>query len=172
MDKRKVEKVTALLIVAVIVIFAAPAVYLDNARLGIHAGCGIVPRLVYPFLHVNIFHAILNGWAFLSLVFVYDITCRRLLLAYLLAVCVPIDALSLLSSSLAMPTVGLSGMVYVLFGSISFEVVRKRYYQMCMAFYLFIGFFLPCTNALLHLWCYLCGFIVALLNKPIKRRTL
>lgn len=172
MDKRKVEKVAALLIVAVIVILAAFAVNLDNARLGNRAGCGIAPRLVYPFLHVSVFHAVLNGWAFLSLIFVYDITYRRLLLAYLLAVCVPVDTLSLLSSSLAIPTVGLSGIIYVLFGSISFEVVRKRYYQMCMASYLFIGFFLPGTNALLHLWCYLCGFIVALLNKPIKRRTL
>ena len=89
MDKRKVEKVAALLIVAVIVILAAFAVNLDNARLGIRAGCGIAPRLVYPFLHVSVFHAVLNGWAFLSLIFVYDITYRRLLLAYLLAVCVP-----------------------------------------------------------------------------------
>ena len=50
MDKRKVEKVAALLIVAVIVILAAFAVNLDNARLGIRAGCGIAPRLVYPLI--------------------------------------------------------------------------------------------------------------------------
>lgn len=36
------------------------------------------------------------------------------------------------------------------------------------AFYVLLGFAMPQTNALIHLYCYLCGFIVALLNKPIK----
>lgn len=89
-----------------------------------------------------------------------------MLVAYLLAVTVPVDTLGGFLP-FDNPTVGLSGVVYVLFGSISFEVLRKRYYQCWMLFYIGIGFFMPNTNAWLHLYCYLCGFVVALLNKPI-----
>ena len=89
-----------------------------------------------------------------------------MLTAYLIAVTVPVN---MLGSFLPFdnPTVGLSGVVYVLFGSISFEVLRRVYFQCWMLFYIAIGFLMPNTNAWLHLYCYLCGFMAALLNKPI-----
>ena len=86
--------------------------------------------------------------------------------AYLIAVTIPVDTLAPFLP-FDNPTVGLSGVVYVLFGSISFDVLRKRYYQCWMLFYITVGFLIPNTNAWLHLYCYLCGLIVALLNKPI-----
>ena len=90
-------------------------------------------------------------------------------MAYVIAVTVPVDTLGSFIN-IASPTVGLSAVVFVLFGSISFEVVRKWYYQGWMLLYLVVGFLFPNTNAWLHLYCYLAGLLVALLNKPVKSR--
>lgn len=139
----------------------------DWSAVGIYAGCGVCGRTLYPFFHANLLHCTLNSWCLLSLVFIYDIKIWRLSVAYLIAVTIPIDTLANLLPTLTQPTVGLSGIVFVLFGSISFEVQRKRYYQMWMMFYLGVGFLFPNTNAWLHLYCYLGGLVVATLNKPI-----
>lgn len=165
MDAGKVEKITAVVIAlgsAVLSFFHIA----DWYSVGIYAHAPLAGRLLYPFFHSGVLHAALNAWCLLSLAFLYNVTWKRMIVAYFIAVTVPVDTLG---SFLPFdnPTVGLSGVVYVLFGSISFEVLRKRYYQCWMLFYIGIGFFMPNTNAWLHLYCYLCGFVVALLNKPI-----
>ena len=166
MDGRKTAKIAALAvgIAAVPLSFQHPV---DWNAVGIYAGCHWYGRLAYPFFHANILHCVLNLWCMLSVVFIYDIGIWRMILAYLFAVTAPVDALDALLS-FDNPTIGLSGVVYVLFGSISFEVLRKWYYQSWMLFYIAIGFLFPNTNAWLHLYCYLCGFVVALFNKPVE----
>lgn len=161
MDKKKTSKAAALVIAIVSLCMFLYDVE-DWSAVGIYEGCRLSGRLLYPFFHANLLHAALNAWCLLSVVFIYDISLWRLALAYIIAVSVPpccfVDT----------PTVGLSGLVYVLFGTISFEVGRKLHYQLWLLFYLAIGFLFPNTNAWLHLYCYLVGCVVALLNKPIK----
>lgn len=168
MGTRKVEKITAVvtaLFVTVLSLFHIA----DWYSVGICAHCPLQGRFLYPFFHANIFHAALNAWCLLVLVFTYDITFWRLLAAYAVAVSIPVDTLGMLLP-LEHPTVGLSGVVYVLFGSVSCEVARKSYYQAWMCFYICIGFLFPNTNAWLHLYCYVAGLVGALLNCPFKRR--
>lgn len=167
MGRRKMEKITALLIAVVVICLSLYNIE-DWHSVGIYADCELRGRAIYPFFHANILHALLNAWCLLSLVFIYDIKIGRLLLAYIIAVTIPITALSSIVGGMVSPTVGLSGIVFALFGTISFEVVRKWYYQAWMISYLAIGFLFPNTNAWLHLYCYLVGFLVSLLNKPIK----
>lgn len=167
MGRRKMEKITALLIAVVVICLSLYNIE-DWHSVGIYADCGLRGRVIYPFFHANILHALLNAWCLLSLVFIYDIKIGRLLLAYIIAVTIPITALSSIVGGMVSPTVGLSGVVFALFGTISFEVVRKWYYQAWMISYLAIGFLFPNTNAWLHLYCYLVGLLVSLLNKPIK----
>lgn len=166
MDARKVEKITALLISAMIVCLSFSGEW-DWQTVGIYAGSNMPGRLLYPFFHTNMFHALLNSWCLLSIIFIYDIGIGRLLSAYMIAVTVPVDTLGYFTT-MDSPTVGLSGLVFALFGSISFEVLRKQYYQLWMLFYLVAGFLFPGINAVLHLWCYVLGLIMALLNKPVK----
>ena len=161
MAKEKVAKIACLIVSAVIFCLALQGVQ-DWTEVGIYTGCDIAGRLRYPFYHVGILHALLNGWCLLSVVFIYDTSLWRLLLAYAIAVAVPPCCLS------EVATVGLSGVVFVLFGSISFEVGRKAYYQLWMIAYLVVGFLFPNTNAWVHLYGYLAGCVVALLNKPVK----
>lgn len=166
--RRKKEKVTSLLL-AVIVIALSLLKLSDLHEVGIYVGGSWVGRVLYPFFHSGIIHATLNAWCLISLVFIYNIRLQRLILAYIVAITFPIDTLSLVLPISKLPTIGLSGVVFFLFGSISFEVGRKLYYQAWMIFYLAVGFVFPYTNAWLHLYCYLSGFLFSLLNYPITR---
>lgn len=170
MDCRKNEKITALATVAVCIAVALYTWSNGLPDVGIRTGCAFAERLVYPFFHASLLHALINGWVLLAIVFRYDITLYRLLLAYAVAVSVPADTLAWIAPAMHIPTVGLSGIVFFLLGSISFQVQRKAYFQSWMVVYLIIGFCLPSINATLHLYSYCIGLIVALLNKPIYRK--
>ena len=169
MDTRKTEKVTAIVIALTVTALSFVHVS-DWTAVGICSSCPLSGRLLYPFFHAGFVHAVLNAWCLLSIIFIYDVSYWRMFFAYVVAVTMPVDTLGVFLP-LDNPTVGLSGVVYVLFGTISFEVARKRYFQCWMLFYIAVGFFFPNTNAWLHLYCYLFGFIAALLNKPINRKT-
>lgn len=161
MDKKKIGKVSALIVALLVLVLALQGTH-DWSVVGIYPGCRLSCRVLYPFYHAGLLHALLNAWCLLSITFIHDITLWRLSLAYVIATTIPSLCLS------HTPTVGLSGLVFVLFGSISFEVGRKLYYQSWMLLYLIVGFLLPGTNAWVHLYCYAAGVAVALLNKPIK----
>lgn len=164
MDARKNEKIAAIIISVVIITLAFFNIE-DWKQVGIYSGCDIYSRLVYPFFHVSILHALFNAWCLLSIVFIYDVSLLRMAAAYIIAVTIPTDIHWFLLF-FQYPTVGLSGILYILFGSISFDVARRAYYHAWMAFYISIGFCFPNTNGMIHLYCYLCGFIIAFLNKP------
>ena len=161
MDKKKAAKAMSLL-VSILVFCLSLQDMTDWYAVGIYTGCGLGCRMLYPFYHANVLHATLNAWCLLSVIFIYDISLWRVSLSYIIAVTIPSFCLS------GIPTVGLSGVVFALFGSISFEVQRKAYYQLWMLAYLVAGFLFPNTNALVHLYCYMAGGAVALLNKPVK----
>lgn len=167
MDRRKIEKITALLIALTIVCLHIFGTY-EGKDVGIYSGCSLQGRFLYPFFHANILHAILNAWCFISIIFIYDISIWRIFAAYFVAAFIPIDIMHRWVGGLSTPTVGLSVAVFFLFGSISFEVKRKWYYQLWMLFYIIVGFVFPDTNAWLHLYGYCAGFLLSLINKPIK----
>ncbi|WP_311561249.1 rhomboid family intramembrane serine protease [Prevotella bivia] len=164
--RRKKEKATSLLLALTVIVLSLTG-FSDWSSIGIHAGGSWVGRLLYPFFHASVVHASLNTWCFICLMFIYDIKLTRVFVAYIVSVSFPIDTLSSFISFPPLPTVGMSGVVFFLFGSISFEVRKKLYYQSWMLFYLIVGFFFPNTNAWLHLYCYLCGVVFSLLNYPI-----
>lgn len=161
METNEIAKATSLLGSIILCCLALSDIE-DWSTVGIFIGCGLEGRLLYPFYHANLLHAALNIWCLLAVVFIYDISIWRLCCAYAIAISIPTFCLSVI------PTVGISGILFALFGSISFEVERKGYYQLLMIAYIIIGFLFPNTNAWIHLYCYLAGCMVALLNKPIK----
>lgn len=169
MGTAKVEKAAAIVIASLVTALSLLQVA-DWHSVGIYSHCPLSARLAYPFFHANLLHAMLNAWCLLSVAFIYKVSLLRMLFAYTVAVAMPVDTLGEILP-LDNPTVGLSGVVYVLFGTISFEVARKRYFQCWTLFYIAVGFIFPNTNAWLHLYCYLCGFLFALLNKPINRKS-
>lgn len=167
MDSRKIEKVAALWLSLILVAVSLLARFIDWYDVGVYAGCPWWHHVTYPFFHANVLHAALNCWCLLSVVFLYEVRWPRLLAMLAVAMCVPLDALASAYPSLLRPTVGLSGMIYALFGSLSFDVSRKWYYQRCMLLYISIGFFLPNSNAIIHACCYAAGMALAGFNKLI-----
>lgn len=167
-NPRKAEKATTLAICLIVIILSITNFY-DWHTVGIYAGGEWVGRVLYPLFHAGIIHATLNAWCLICIVFVYNVRFPLLILAYITAVTYPIDTITKLLSLSSMPTVGLSGIVFFLFAAICFQVNRRLYYQTWIISYLAVGFLLPQTNAWLHIYCYACGMIVALLNYPIKR---
>ncbi len=162
MESRKIEKITTLLLAVATVPLSL--IHPGYEAVGIYRGGPLTGRLLYPFFHAGPLHAVLNAWCLVGIVFIYPITAWRMLLSYAVAVSVPSVLLQ------TTPTVGLSGMVFFLFGTLSFLVARRLYYQGWMLFYLTMGFLLPGTSGRLHLYCYLLGLAWAILNKPYTKK--
>lgn len=158
---RKKAKNASLIIAGVILL--GSFIYVpDWSVIGVAKECSFVARLGYSLFHVSFVHALVNAWCLLSIVFLYEISVWRLLIAYMVAVFVPEFLLS------DVPTVGLSCMCYTLLGSLTFEVKRKLYFQFCMALYIAVGFFFPSVNAVIHIYGYIAGLMVGLINAPIS----
>lgn len=162
MVRRKKEKTLSLAIA--IFILCLSLCDFNYMEVGASQHPTLSARLLYSFFHTNIFHALINIWCFLSVVFVYEPSWRRLLLTYIIAVAVPPLALS------TTPTIGLSVVCYALLGATTFEVQRKLYYTMWIATFVALGFLFPYVNATIHLYGYLAGLIVGLLNAPLCKR--
>lgn len=167
MDNRKIEKASALWLSLILVLLSLMSRFIDWYTVGVYVGCPWWHHLTYPLFHAGVLHAALNCWCLLSVVFLYDVRWRRLLAMLAIAMLVPVDVWASTFPSLLKPTVGLSGMIYALFGSLSFDVKRKLYYQQSMLIYITIGFFLPNSSAVIHALCYTAGLALAGFNKLI-----
>ena len=160
---KEIEK-TAGLLIALYILTSAIIYVPDWNVVGVARGCDILQRLGYSFFHASLIHAAVNAWCFISILFLYEITWRQMTVAYIIAVAVPEFVLS------SVPTVGLSALCFALLGSIALEVKRKLYYNGCMALYIALGFLFPLVNGWLHLYSYVAGLFVGLLNMPIPCR--
>lgn len=161
MEKKKNGKIAALITTVIVIAIALKGNH-NWQEVGIGTEGRYATRLIYHFYHASVLHTAINCWSLLSAVFIYEISLRRILTAYAVAASVPAICLS------DQPTVGLSAILFTLFGTLAFQVKRKCYYQTWMMAFIAIGFLFPNTNAWLHLYCYLAGVIAALLNKQIK----
>jgi membrane associated rhomboid family serine protease len=137
--------------------------------------CTVYARLLYPFFHASLLHAVLNCWTLLVIVFYYNIGIGALLLSYLVAVTVPCSVCGY--GIATTPTVGLSSVIFCLLGIIPWRVKRKLYYHSWIAGIIAMGFCLPSLlahcglptaspNNLLHIYCYVVGLMVGFLNAP------
>ncbi len=141
-------------------------------------------RLAYPFIHAHPLHAAVNGWVLLQLAFRTPLTLRRLLLAFVVAWSCPVFIAvwptagtdlfvgttamvdpSAMTALTAGPStvVGLSGVLYALFGMWMPHVARRLRYNAIVALWLVAGL---CTTSVavgLHLYCYLLGILLSIL---------
>lgn len=169
MVRQKEAKNAALLTAVVIILMSftyvphwSRSILPPLSEVGVAVGSPVYPRLLYSFFHASPIHAVVNAWCLLCIVFLYDVSIWRMLTAYIVAVAVPGFLLS------DLPTVGLSCICYFLLGSLIFEVKRKLYFMFCMALYIAVGFLFPSVNAVIHVYGYLAGLLVGLLNAPLS----
>ena len=166
--RKEAQAASLLLVAAAIVLHCIPV---PVSEVGLYPGAPFLHRLVYPLFHASWLHLVVNCWALLCVVFLYQITLPMMISSFVIAASYPIGALLFLYGGTVAPTVGLSGLIYALLGRYSwlFSCERKRrlFYHSWFAFFIGLGFFFPQSNAWLHLYCYLCGVILAQLNRPI-----
>lgn len=158
---RETKTKTAALVLTAFIILLAATVPCTSVQGTLHHGCSWIDRIVYPFLHASILHAIINCWCLLSLVFSFHISARMLLLAFAIAASAP-------AALVQGPTVGLSGLCFFLMARCSFLVHRKLLFHAWCGAYLAIGFLFPACAAWLHLYCYTAGLLVGWLNSPAR----
>ena len=141
-------------------------------------------RLAYPFIHAHPLHAAVNGWVLLQLAFRTPLTLRRLLLAFVVAWSCPafiavwptagtdlfvgtsaMVAPSAMTALTAAPSsvVGLSGVLYALFGMWMPRVANRLRYNAIVALWLAAGLCATSVAVGLHLYCYLLGILLSLL---------
>lgn len=142
-------------------------------------------RLAYPFIHAHPLHAAVNGWVLLQLAFRTPLTLRRLLLAFVVAWSCPafiavwptagtdlfvgtpamVDPSAMTALTAGPSTVvGLSGVLYALFGMWMPRVANRLRYNAIVALWLVAGL---CTTSVavgLHLYCYLLGILLSFLQ--------
>jgi len=122
----------------------------------------LLPRLWYHFFHVSFLHAAVNVWCFLQLVFLYKISSRKLLTAYIVATVVPTFCLSQSS------VVGFSGICFALMGMETFHIRRKGRYLCTVLAFLLLGFLFPSVAAAVHVFCFVTGAAIAFINTPLS----
>lgn len=124
---------------------------------GLHAGCAWHERMLYPFLHANIFHALVN-------IYVLEL-CRRampmrwqLAALYAIAVSYPFSGTT--------PVIGLSGVVYAYMGCVMTRARNKMRFNLFVVAYLFIGMFFAVVAVRLHAYCYALGMLYGYITLP------
>lgn len=156
MVRRTIEKTAALLLTVVCV--AVSTVYTpDWEAVGLSQTCGWPQRFAFSFFHASLFHAVLNMWCLLSVVFLYPVSWLHMLMAYIIAVVTPACLAG------AVPTVGFSVVYFALLGIVSFMMERKVYFHSCVGLCLFAGLFVPQINGLVHLYGYAAGLLAGFL---------
>lgn len=163
MQQKDTTKIIALMLSVAFIILSF--VHVDTRHIGMYPGCPLTGRFLYVLFHANILHALCNAYAMLSVVFVFNISLRRFLFCYLIAVSCPLSILSY-----NMPVIGASGMCYALFGSVLFLTRRRVYFACYFLAFIAIGFFFSNAAVLLHLYCFIVGIIAGFLNAPLWKR--
>ncbi len=180
------EKAAVLIlsVVCIIICLLTPAMGVSLADMGICKGCSLTARFAYSFFHASVPHALINCWCLLSIAFIYRISFGYLIAAYTIAVTYPVNAIYALQCSIfnvqcSTPTIGLSAVCFALMGMVSFQSRRKLYYHFfILSFILFgcivshlassvCGYDIATPNNLLHIYCYVCGIIIGILNTPL-----
>lgn len=179
MQDRDHAKAVALLVgvVALLASLAGMAGHRFTAvcPVGVGPGCGIVPRLLHPLVHVGLLHAVANVYVLWQLVFFCDIRCRHLLGAFVVACCCPSWLATWPYGWMhpgAGPTsvVGLSGVVFALVGM---QVHRWAGRWRCCALLLLwqvLGLCVGTVAVGMHLYCFVAGVALAGAGRVTRSR--
>lgn len=160
MVQRKIEKNAALFFAAFLML-ASFATVTDWSVVSLNSESSLLARCTYPLFHASFLHALLNVWCFLSAVFLYEVSWGHIGIGYLIAILAPPFVVS------DIPTVGFSAVCFALMGLLLFKVRRRVYYLLCLAPYLIMGFIIPWVNGSVHLYSFVAGAFVSLLNAPL-----
>jgi len=156
---REANKDTALTISVLLIILS----FFNIHEYGIKEDCTIIDRLVYPFFHANPFHALINIYVYLGMVFLFGSSMLDMVIAYIICVCVPPTMLNTTT------TIGLSGLVYALIGMNTFKACNPLRYTISVIIPLAFTSMLPLIAFGVHAWCYVIGVLYSIIILCVKK---
>lgn len=171
MVRREKEKAATLILslACIIICLLTPVMGVSLIDMGICSGCSLTARFAYSFFHASVPHALINCWCLLSIAFIYRVSFGYLIAAYIIAVLYPFGG--------DIPTVGLSAVCFALMGMVSLQSQRRLYFHAWVLSFIGVSALLAAflrelisiapPNNLLHLYCYVCGIIIGILNTPL-----
>lgn len=166
MPSRSFAKATSLVVglVSLLLSVAGAVGLLSLDGVGILPGGPLWCRLVHPFVHAGVLHALLNVYVFLQLVFFFPVRLRHLLMAYMVSCTCP-ETLALWSPSLhglflhGSCVAGLSGVVFFLLGLVSGCVARPLRFCMVLLAWQLFGLAFGTMAVGMHLYCFVAGVL-------------
>ena len=157
------NKKAAVLIIALAVI-VLQIVVTDVSGYGLSVTSPLWTRLIYSFFHGSWFHLLLNVYVLLTLGFKLDLRMREIFISYILACAAPSFCIGTL------PTVGLSGMIYAIFGMRTMRNSNPGSMILNIVLITAVSMFLSHIAWRLHAYCYSCGLLISLLTTPLQWR--
>ena len=160
MGERKTKWVALAYVTALAVIYASGIDCTDYALCGTFS---LSRHLLYHHFHASIWHLLCNAWCLLTIVFMWNTSLAKLCTAYIIASTYPYELFS------TQPTVGISGLIYVLVGMYSLSpstAKGKIRYNAYVLLTMSVGLLMPMISVGVHIYCYIAGCIIALLNYP------
>lgn len=157
------HKKTAVLIIVALTV-AIQICPLQTSAYGISLTSPMWSRLVYHFFHASWLHLLLNAYVLLVLAFKLDLRMYELPLSYLIASIVPLCCVT------AMPTVGLSGMIYALLGMRTMRSSNPMAVIANIVLITALSVFMSHIAWKLHAFSYVCGLILSILVTPLQWR--
>lgn len=136
---------------------------------GLAVGAPWWARLIHPFIHAGMGHALLNVYVLWQLVFFFHIRLRHLFFAYVVACLCPAGwaGWSIVTLPAGIPVVGLSGILYVLMGGVMTRLERKARFNAVIMGWTAFATVMGGVAVGLHLYAYVVGALSAML---VRRR--
>lgn len=125
---------------------------------GFSAHSGLLPHFTYSFLHANVWHMAAN-------LFVLWGVRQRMNVAVGYAIAVAASWLPMWADK---PTVGMSGMLFAMFGIMWGKTGRWKEYLKAGMPVILIMMLIPNVNGLLHLYCYILGFVFSFIRFKVS----
>lgn len=159
MSNKTAKTVILIYALILIVLYCLP---IDTESVGMTAGSEWYAHITYQHFHANLFHALCNIWAMLSIVFIARSSVTSLIVAFVISCLYPFAG--------EQPIIGASGFVYALAGLYALRLPRWRQIARYNAFFLLtipLGMLFSFVGVGIHLYCYVLGAVCSLLNRPM-----
>lgn len=129
-----------------------------SKSIGLHSYCSLLERLLYPFIHANILHLVVNLYIFNLCFYKCNMSVRQMALSFLIALFAPSSLINV---------VGLSGVCFALFGILFAHIKKgKRKTYLTQVFVtILIGLVVPHLAWSVHLFCFIIGMVLGLIFK-------